>query len=386
MRLAIVTPRYGADVLGGAETLARGLAQAAARRGWRVEVWTTCARSHYTWRNVHPAGQRRHGDVLVHRFPVSRVAPQRHAELDLLLAEQGVLPVEDQYAWLASGAHSPELYAHVTGCAPACDVVVALPYAAPLVHYAAWAAPERVVLWPCLHDEPYAYLEPTRLLLESVRGVMFLTPEERDLALRRLRVNPRRTGVVGGGVETWPEAADSGAIAGDLLLYVGRLEAGKGVDLLYTYVCRYTDEGGAVRLAVVGGGPLEPPRHPAIEGHGFVPEEEKRRIYRRALALCQPSLNESFSITAIESWLAGRPVLVREACPVTRGHVERSRGGLWFRSYHEFAGAVDWLRSHPELATRMGENGRRYALANYTWPAVLARFGRLLAEWGVARG
>ena len=33
MRVAIVVPRYGTDVIGGAETLARGFAQAAARRG-----------------------------------------------------------------------------------------------------------------------------------------------------------------------------------------------------------------------------------------------------------------------------------------------------------------------------------------------------------------
>lgn len=383
MNLAILVPRYGQDVLGGAETLARGLAQAATRHGWRVEVWTTCARSHYTWRNDQPAGAERQQGVVVRRFPVTRRAPRRHAELDLRLAEQGALPVEEQYAWLDSGAHSPHLYAHVARCAGEWDLVVALPYAAPLVHYAAWAAPGRVVLWPCLHDEPYAYMEPVRLLLESVRGVVFLTPEERDLALRRLRMHPRCAGVVGGGVPAWPEP-DGDAPASDFLLYVGRLEGGKNVDLLYDYVRRYAEHRDGVQLTVLGCGPATPPHHRAIAYRGFVPEEEKRRTYRRALALCQPSLNESFSITMMESWLAGRPVLVHGACPVTRGHVERSRGGLWFRSFEEFAGAVDWLRAHPALATRMGRNGRRYVMANYTWSSVLRRFERLLVAWGIA--
>ncbi|MGD1994103.1 MAG: glycosyltransferase family 4 protein [Anaerolineae bacterium] len=383
MRLAIVTPRYGPDVLGGAETLARGLAHAATRRGWDVDVWTTCARSHYNWRNVHPAGVERHQGVLVHRFPVSRKAPHRHAELDLCLAERGELSPEDQYAWLESGAHSPQLYAHVARYASQRDLVLALPYAAPLIHYAAWAMPRQVVLWPCLHDEPYAFMEPVRLLLESVRGVMFLTPEEHDLALRRLGVRPRRTGIVGGGVTPWPDSADGGTPAGDLLLYVGRLEGGKNVGLLYESMRRYAERDSGVRLMVLGRGPSTPPRHPAIEYRGFVAEEEKRRIYRRALALCQPSLNESFSITVMESWLAGRPVLVHGACPVTRGHVERSRGGLWFSSCDEFVGAVEWLRSHPALATRMGQNGQRYVMANYTWSAVLARFEQLLVDWGM---
>ena len=44
MKLAVVTPRYGRDVVGGAETAARLLAtRLAARADWDVEVLTTDA-------------------------------------------------------------------------------------------------------------------------------------------------------------------------------------------------------------------------------------------------------------------------------------------------------------------------------------------------------
>jgi len=52
-------PRYGVDVVGGAETLVRGLAEHLAATGSAVEVLTTCARDHLSWKNVLPAGANR---------------------------------------------------------------------------------------------------------------------------------------------------------------------------------------------------------------------------------------------------------------------------------------------------------------------------------------
>jgi glycosyltransferase involved in cell wall biosynthesis len=84
----------------------------------------------------------------------------------------------------------------------------------------------------------------------------------------------------------------------------------------------------------------------------------------------------------MESWLAGRPALVHADCAVTRGHVERAKGGLWFRTYDEFVGVIEWLRGNAALAAQMGQNGRRYVLENYTWDAVASRFEAILEAWG----
>lgn len=383
MRLAVVVPRYGSHVLGGAETLARRFAEAAVRRGWTVEVWTTCAHSHYTWENVYPAGSATCHGVVVRRFPITLWDPARRGDLEVRLATRGMLHSSEAYAWLDSGPHSPALYAHVARHAADFDAVIALPYALPLIHYAAWAAPDRTVLWPCLHDEPYAYLEPVRLLLENVRGLIFNAPEEAHLALHRLKIRPRRWAVLGAGATLSSEVAKGEYQRFEpFVLYVGRLEEGKNVLLLYAYMRRYFEAGGKVRLVVAGDGPVRPPRHPAFVTLGFVAETEKVALYRSALALCQPSVRESFSLTIMEAWLAGRPVLVHEDCPVTQGHVRRSQGGLWFGTEEEFAGVVEWLLAHPDLAKRLGENGRRYVLANYTWERILDRFQALAHGWG----
>jgi glycosyltransferase involved in cell wall biosynthesis len=150
---------------------------------------------------------------------------------------------------------------------------------------------------------------------------------------------------------------------------------------LYRYVRRYVEAGHELRLVVIGSGPVTPPRHAAFDFRGFVSETAKAQACGAALALCQPSHHESFSRVIMESWMAGRPVLVNENCPPTRGHVERSKGGLAFRSYEEFAAAVDWLKANPALATQMGRNGQRYVQQNYLWPLVVDRFERIVKSW-----
>lgn len=383
MRIAVVAPRYGLQVLGGAEKQARGFVEIVTQKGLEVEVWTTCAQSHYTWENFYEPGVESNNGIIVRRFPITHWEKGRWAELEVRLATQSTLTADESYSWLASGPHSVPLYEYVSRHSIDFDVVIALPYTMPLIHYAAWSALDRVVLWPCLHHEPYAYLEPVRLLLESVWGVMFNSPEEADLAIRRLRIKPRHHAVLGEGVTLAADAPDTleKERFGTFILYVGRLEEGKNLYLLYDYMQRYFQENKGIRLVVIGDGPAKPPDHPAFVYLGFVSEGMKAALYRAALVLCQPSLLESFSLTIMEAWLSSRPVLVHEDCAVTLGHVQRSGGGLWFRSYEDFALILDRFRAHPELGVRMGENGNRYVLQNYTWEAVLNRFLTLFQSW-----
>jgi glycosyltransferase involved in cell wall biosynthesis len=384
MRLAVIVPRYDQAIAGGAESLGRGFATEAARRGRTVELWTTCARDHYTWENFYPPGVVQDNGLTVRRFPITHWDVARQAELAIRLAQKGELSRDEQYEWLESGVHSTPLYEHVTRHAGDFELIIALPYTMPLIHYAAWIAPERVILWPCLHNESYAYLEPVRLLLENVWGVAFNAPEEAALATTHLGMRLRRHAVLGVGVTTaadtalLPATEEQGA---SYLLYIGRLEEGKNLPLLYDYTRWYANSGGKVELVVIGSGPAEPPAHAAFRYLGFVSEADKAWLCAQALALCQPSLNESFSITMMESWLAGRPALAHRDCPVTQGHVQRSKGGLSFRDYDEFVAAVEWLQQHPDLAARMGQNGRRYVECNYTWTAVVDRFERIVTAW-----
>ena len=50
MKFAFVTPRYGADISAGAEHACRLIAEHVCERH-DVDVLTTCARDHRTWKN-----------------------------------------------------------------------------------------------------------------------------------------------------------------------------------------------------------------------------------------------------------------------------------------------------------------------------------------------
>jgi glycosyltransferase involved in cell wall biosynthesis len=82
----------------------------------------------------------------------------------------------------------------------------------------------------------------------------------------------------------------------------------------------------------------------------------------------------------MESWAQGTPVLVHGDCAVTHQHATRSGGGLAFTDYDEFASAMTRLLDHPDDAQRMGGLGRQYVVANYQWPAIVAKYQEVIAE------
>ena len=69
MKVAFVTPRYGPQVMGGAETAARQLAEhLVAETEWEAEAYSTCALDPHTWADELEPGDSEINGVPVHRF------------------------------------------------------------------------------------------------------------------------------------------------------------------------------------------------------------------------------------------------------------------------------------------------------------------------------
>ena len=375
----MVTPRYGPDVVGGAEALARALALRATGPDIEVEVATTCAVDHQTWENVLPAGADRDEDVLVRRFPVSAGDSRRHARLATRLMRGGRLSYAEELELLATSVWSRRLHRFVLEHADDYDLVVCTPYLFGVPFWAAQAAPGRTVLIPCLHDEPQAHLRVVRSLIGRVRGCLFNSPGEQRLAERIY--GPQRGGVVGMGFDPPPVPAREGFAArhglGRYVLYAGRIEEAKRVNVLAAHVARYRRERRSdVTLALIGRGPWRPRAQDvdAVRPIGFVDEQEKRSAYAGAVALVNPSELESLSIVLLEAWLEGTPAIVAGTSDVLSEHVARSGGGLTFEDYPGFAAALDTLLDDPAAARAMGAAGRSYVEEEYSWSAVGARF------------
>jgi O-antigen biosynthesis protein len=66
--VVFVTPRYGTQVMGGAETAARQLAEhLRSHTTWQAEVHTTCALDPHTWADELEPGTTEINGVPVHR-------------------------------------------------------------------------------------------------------------------------------------------------------------------------------------------------------------------------------------------------------------------------------------------------------------------------------
>src|SRR5665213_2304665 len=153
MRLTYVVPRYGLEVVGGAESAARNLAERlVASRGWDVEVLTTCAADAMTWANEYDPGTVDINGVRVRRFRSDAGRdPGFHPYSGALLAAPAQATVEDADRWVdLQGPVCPELIGAIRD-SPA-DLVAFYPY---LYHPTVRGLPlvaDRSVFHPATHD------------------------------------------------------------------------------------------------------------------------------------------------------------------------------------------------------------------------------------------
>lgn len=388
-RLTFVTPWFGPDIPGGMEAETRRTIAHLQAAGFSVEVLTTCIRDfHADWgKNFHKPGIDVVDGVTVRRFPV---LPRDKAAFDAVnwRLMQG-LPItpEAEQVYINEMFRCPELYDHIRQTCRE-TIYFFIPYMFATTYFGAQICPERTAVIPCLHDESYAYLSLYRDVLPQVHTLILHVEAERTLADRLFGPAGRQArAVIGEGVDNdmRGDAARFRArfqINEPFLLYAGRRDAGKNVPLLLEYWRHYAQAAPAgMKLVLIGPGDIAIPPEAAdsVVDLGFVSRQEKYDAYAAAAVLCQPSLNESFSLVVMESWLAGTPVLVHGRCAVTREHCQRSNGGLYFSNYPEFAATLDYLQTHPAAARQMGQNGRAYVLAHYQWPQIISQYQQLIA-------
>jgi glycosyltransferase involved in cell wall biosynthesis len=374
MRVAIVSPRYGPEIAGGAERLAREYASRLARQ-MSVTVLTTCAHDYSTWRDVYPAGRSRDGDVEVHRFSVPEPRDPQHFDLLSRAVFDGGDGAEE--AWMdAQGPNAPGLLEHLDHDGQMYDAVLFVPYLYATSVRALPLVADRAILIPAFHDEPWLRLRIYERLVASARTLVLSTPEELDLAQQRFGIPGERCVIVGAGIDTPPP--ESTMDASDLgtrpyVVCVGRIDPSKGSDALiraHRALVGAIDD--APDLMMVGPSAMELPAEPWLHTPGFVSESEKQRMIANATALICPSPYESLSLVLLEAWAQGVPTICTAASPVLVGQSRRAGGGVWYRDDAEYREAVSLLLRNPVLAAALGHSGRRFT-TTLSWSRVITR-------------
>ncbi len=388
-KIAFVTPWYGANIPGGSEALTRTTAEHLQKAGYSVEVLTTCIRDFYAdWgSNFYRPGIEMVNDIPVCRFPVQPRNKTTFDHLNWRLMHQLPITTAESQTFINEMIRVPTLYEYIAAHAQE-YLFLYIPYMFTTTTQGAQVCPGRSLVIPCLHDESYLRLPVYRQAFSQVRGMIFLTDVEAELANQFLGQNTQQLReVVGCGLDT--------GLTGDghrfrqkhrlqntpVLLYAGRREMGKNTPLLLNYWQQYVrEERPNAQLVLIGSGEVEIPKEANIIDLGFVSVQEKYDAFAGADVFCMPSVHESFSIVIMESWLAGTPVLVHTNCAATRRHCQLANGGLYFGNYPEFAATLNYLFDNRETAVTLGQQGRKYVLSHFHWDIIIQKYRELFQK------
>ena len=383
MRVAVVVQRYGAELNGGAELHARYVAEHLDRHA-EVEVLTTCATDYITWRNELDPGFERVNGVPVRRFPVSR-------ERDVVdFGRRSTQVFEEQHSiaaeleWLRSeGPASPSLISHLRRHGDDYDYCIFFSYRYYHAYHGIRVADRRAVLVPTAERDPALGLRIFGASFRGVRALMYNSYEERAM-INAVSHNEAVPGVVvgiGSEVPAHPELQrfrQTTGIEGPVLIYVGRIDENKGCPELFDYFQRYARLSPRLTLVLIGNPVMSIPTHPRIRHLGYMTDQEKFDAMAAADLLVIPSRYESLSMVTLEAWALGRPVLANGRCDVLCGQCIRSNAGLYYEGYEEFAETLHSIVSSSALRGALGENGRAYFNAHYTWPVIERKYLAML--------
>lgn len=165
-----------------------------------------------------------------------------------------------------------------------------------------------------------------------------------------------------------------------VLLFVGRLDPIKGIDLLLESVARMRT---AARLIVVGGDPAGDPEVERLRAMaealgigervsfpGAVPQDELRHYYRAADAQVVTSRYESFGLAAVEALACGTPVVSAAVGGLT-SIVRDGENGLLvrWRCPDAFAERLDELLQDDTLRARLAANARP-SVERFSWQRI----------------
>ena len=255
-------------------------------------------------------------------------------------------------------------------------------------------------------------LQVERRLLDVLDNIIAPNPEERAEMVWKLGADNAKICTIPPGIDLDlfsprdPEGARRRLDLpdGPLVLFVGRVDAMKGIDVLLDSFAQLVERGGTARrprLVFVGGtlirdesgerlGPdlrfvAERARQLGVRDdilfRGCAPQDQLPDYYAAATVLAAPSRYESFGLVAVEAMACGLPVVASRAGGL-KFTVEEGIGGLLVPPSDTTAFADSLARVIEDRSLRASlQVGARQAAVRFSWqsigPAMLRLYERL---------
>ena len=292
---------------------------------------------------VHRVGSRHSYPFLAHRYYSEHLAPSGY---DVVIEDLNKAPL---YTPLWNIERLIALVHHLFGTAA----------------FRETAAPFAAALW--LAEQPIGSLYrdlPFEAVSESTAD---------DLVRRGIPREHIR--VIFNGVDTTSLTPDySQRSAVPLFIYIGRLKRYKGVDLLIRAIAGLGEIEGTLEIA--GTGDYRPElerlaRSLGVESRvrflGFISEEDKLTLFRRAWGALLASPKEGWGISNMEAAACGTPVIASNSPGICESVVDGETGILVpHGDIPALTAAMKRLTLSPSLVQTMGEAGRRFA-ERFSW-------------------
>lgn len=384
-RLLFVIQRFGNEVDGGAELYCRWLASHL-KDLYEIDILTTCATSYRTWANVYPPGTFNLDGLTIIRKQVSQEREiNTFNDLTHWILSN---PHEDadESRWLeAQGPYSPGLIEFIDRFHQDYRALLFFTYLYYPTVAGAQIAPQKSILIPTAHDEPVAHLRLYKNLYSNAAGLLFLTYPEAEFVNNTYVVSNTPQAYVGTGIElpereiTSTEFINKYSIVTPMILYVGRVEEGKGcleAAHQFTLFCEKYHFSG--NLVFAGKQHMNFPDSDRVRFLGFIPDGELHAAFEASDIVIIPSQFESLSILLLQAFACNRPVLVNGRSAVLTDHCIRSNGGLFYRDSNEFCFALELMLNSTDLRLKMGQNGLDYIKKSFHWDFVRLRVQHFL--------
>lgn len=367
MHILHVVPYYEPALrYGGPVRSVKGLAEATARTGHRVQVFTT---------NIDGDG--------ISNVPVGVPIEKNGVEVTYfdIGYPRKIFRAPDMTKALVNQMQAIDiLHVHTVWCWP--TIAAARSACAAGVPYV--LAPRGMLVKDLIERQSklaklsWLWLFDRRTVRDA--AALHVTSESEANDLLRLGFGSGKLVVLPNGVELPKKniASNNGLnLSMPYILFLGRISWKKGLDRLIGALKFVV----GVRLVIAGydeNGYKDKIFHLAQESGvvdrvdfiGEVEGTDKNTLIRQASCLVLPSYHENFGMVVIEAMATGTPVVVSEAVGLSTVVRAANAGIVTLGEPSDLALALNKIISNPKLARYMGERGREFAYRNFDWDNV----------------
>ncbi len=215
----------------------------------------------------------------------------------------------------------------------------------------------------------------------SIKNIDAILSNSKNIQVRAKEIYGRDPVIVNPGID--PQIFDPGRVdAGNYatkercLLAIGRLRTKKNFDFLLRVFRKVVDIYPSATLRIVGQGPegenlirliqyLKLQKQVALLPN--VIQSDLVKLYKACDLFVHPAKDEPWGLVITEAMAMAKPVVAINSSGPKEIIINGQTGYLVDFSHDEFAAKIVELLDSPPKACRMGEEGRKRVLSNFTW-------------------